>query len=112
MIRRGALENARFAAAVLVHGVKDDQPLLVRYDVSFPTLYQIRQRGLISTPIAYATAHLAAIFIKHFPREMAGVIGPSELPAETRRAILADARSSDFRTTLRMKRLKRIEEDE
>jgi hypothetical protein len=112
MIRRGALENARFAAAVLVHGVKDDQPLLVRYDASFPTLYQIRQRGLISTPIAYATAHLAAIFIKHFPREMAGVIGPSELPAETRRAILADARSSDFRTTLRMKRLKRIEEDE
>jgi hypothetical protein len=112
MIRRGALENARFAAAVLVQGVKDDQPLLVRYDASFPTLYQIRQRGLISTPIAYATAHLAAIFIKHFPRDMAGVIGPSELPPETRRAILADARSSDFRTTLKMKRLKTIEEDE
>jgi hypothetical protein len=43
---------------------------------------------------------------------MAGVIGPSELPSETRRAILADARSSDFRTTLKMKRLKTIEEDE
>src|ERR1700752_5529729 len=112
MIRRGALENARFAAAVLVQGVKDDQPLLVRYDASFPTLYQIRQRGLISTPIAYATAHLAAIFIKHFPRDMAGVIGPSELPPATRRAILADARSSDFRTTLKMKRLKTIEEEE
>jgi saccharopine dehydrogenase (NAD+, L-lysine-forming) len=112
LIRRGVLENARFAAAVLVQGVKDDQPLLVRYDASFPTLYQIRQRGLISTPIAYATAHLASIFIKHFPRDMAGVIGPSELPPETRRAILAEARSRDFRTTLKMTRLKQIEEDE
>src|SRR5580692_5510822 len=112
LIRRGVLENARFAAAVLVRGTKDDQPLLLRYDASFPTLSQIRQRGLISTPIAYATAHLAAIFVKHFPRDMAGVFGPSELPLETRRAILADARSSDFRTTLKMKRLKTIEEDE
>ncbi len=112
MIRRGVLENARFAAAVLVQGVKDDQPLLLRYDVSFPTLYQIRQRGLISTPIAYATANLAAIFIKHFPRDMAGIIGPSELPSETRRAILAEARSRDFRTTLKMTRLKKTEEDE
>src|SRR5579863_3736987 len=112
LIRRGVLENARFAAAVLVQGLKDDQPLLVRYDASFPTLYQIRQRGLISTPIAYATAHLASIFIKHFPRDMAGVIGPSELPPETRRAILAEARSRDFRTTLKMTRLKKVEEDE
>ncbi len=60
LIRSGVLENARFAAAVLVRGTKDDQPLLLRYDASFPTLFQIRQRGLISTPIAYATAHLAA----------------------------------------------------
>ncbi len=112
LIRRGVLENARFAAAVLVQGLKDDQPLLLRYDANFPTLRQIRQHGLISTPIAYATAHLASIFIKHFPRDMAGVIGPSELPPETRRAILAEARSRDFRTTLKMTRLKQIEEDE
>ena len=62
---------------------------MLRWDASFPTLYHIRQRGLISTPIAYATAHLAAIFIKHFPRDLAGVIGPESLPAETRRDILA-----------------------
>src|SRR5580692_8360271 len=112
LIRRGVLENARFAAAVLVRGVKDDQPLLLRYDASFPTLFQIRQRGLISTPIAYATAHLAAIFIRHFPRDMAGVFGPSELPIETRRAILAEARSRDFRVTFKMTRLKKIEDEE
>jgi hypothetical protein len=112
MIRSGVLENARFAAAVLVRGVKDDQPLLLRYDASFPTLRQVRQRGLISTPIAYATAHLAAIFIKHFPREMAGVFGPSELPIETRRAILAEARSRDFRVAFKMTRLKKSEDEE
>src|ERR1700735_5119097 len=72
LIRSGILENARFAAAVVVRGVKDDQPMMLRWDASFPTLYTIRQRGLISTPIAYATAHLAAIFVTHFPRDTAG----------------------------------------
>ncbi len=112
LIRQGVLENARFAAAVLVRGEKDEQPLLVRWDARFPTLYQIRQRGLIATPISYATAHLAAIFVKHFPREEAGVIGPATLPAETRRAVLAEARSRDFRITLKITRLKKTEEDE
>jgi hypothetical protein len=112
LIREGVLENARFAAAVLVRGVKDDQPLLIRWDASFPTLYQIRGRGLTSTPIAYATAHLAAIFIKHFPRDSAGVIDPATLPAGTRRAILAEARSRDFRITLKIRRMKRSEEDD
>ncbi len=112
LIRQGVFENARFAAAVLVRGVKNEQPLLIRYDASFPTLYQIRQRGLVSTPIAYATAHLAAIFIKHFPRELAGVIGPESLPAETRRGILADVRSRDFRIAQRVTRLKKREDDE
>jgi Saccharopine dehydrogenase NADP binding domain len=112
LIREGVLENARFAAAVLVRGVKDDQPLLIRWDASFPTLYQIRGRGLTSTPIAYATAQLAAIFIKHFPRDSAGVVDPATLPADTRRAILAEARSRDFRITLKIRRMKRREEDD
>jgi hypothetical protein len=112
LIRQGVLENARFAAAVLVRGMKGEHPLLVRWDVSFPTLYQIRQRGLTSTPISYATAHLAAIFIKHFPRDSAGVIGPESLPAETRRDILADVRSRDFRITLKTTRLKKQEDDD
>jgi hypothetical protein len=112
LIRQGILENARFAAAVLVRGVKDDQPLLVRWDASFPTLYQIRLRGMISTPISYATAHLAAIFVKHFPRDSAGVMDAAGLPAETRRAILADVRSRDFRITLKISKLKKTEDDE
>jgi saccharopine dehydrogenase (NAD+, L-lysine forming) len=112
LIRKGTLENARFAAAVLVRGAKNEQPLLVRWDASFPTLYQIRQRGLISTPISYATAHVAALFVKYFPRDFAGVMGPSELPGETRRAILSEARSRDFRIALKITRLKKLDDDD
>lgn len=112
LIRRGVLENARFAAAVLVRGEKDDQPLLVRWDASFPTLYQLRRRGLTATPISYATAHLAALFVKHFPRDSAGVMGPSELAVEARRAILADARSQELRTSLKITKLKRQDDED
>ena len=112
MIRKGQLENARFAAAVLVRGSKDEKPLLLRWDASFPTLYQIRQRGLIATPISYATAHIAAIFVKHFPRDAAGVFGPSELPEETRRAIVNEVRSRDFRIVLKISKLKQPPEEE
>jgi saccharopine dehydrogenase-like protein len=93
LIRQGKLQNARFGAAVLVRGVKrgskQDQHLLIRSDCTFPTLYQIRQQGRFTTPVAYATAHIAALFIKHFPRELTGVYAPEQLPVQTRRAILA-----------------------
>src|SRR5207249_333992 len=72
LIRQGILQNARFAAAVLVRGLKkgkkEDRRILVRSDCTFPTLYQIRQQGRYNTPVAYATAHVAALFIKFFPR--------------------------------------------
>lgn len=112
LIRRGVLQNARFAAAILVRGVKNEQPRLIRWDASFPTLYQIRLRGVLTTPIAYATAHLAALFVKHFPRDLGGVYPPEALPAETRQAILADARSRDIRITTKVTRLKKSEEEE
>ena len=101
LIRQGILQNARFAASVLVRGVKhslkDDQPLLIRSDASFPTLYQIRRQGRFTTPVAYATAHVAALFIKFFPRESTGVFAPEMLPVETRRAVLAGIRMHGVR---------------
>jgi len=112
LIRRGVLQNARFAVAVLVRGTKKEQPRLIRWDATFPTLYQIRLRGMLTTPIAYATAHVAALFVKHFPRDIAGVYPPEALPAETRQAILADARSRDFRITMKVIRLKKAEDEE
>jgi hypothetical protein len=112
LIRKGVLENARFAAAVIVEGIKGEEKMSVRMDVVFPTLYQIRQRGLTSTPISYATAHLAALFVKHFPKGFAGVAAPEMLPPEARRGILADVRGKDFRVSTKVRRLKRVEDDE
>jgi len=109
LIRQGLLQNARFAAAVLVngvkHGMKEDQHLALRSDCAFPTLYQIRQQGRFTTPVAYATAHIAALFIRFFPRDLAGVFAPETLPAETRRAIVAGIRHRSIKlvhkTTIR-----------
>jgi saccharopine dehydrogenase (NAD+, L-lysine-forming) len=116
LIRQGILQNARFAAAVLVqgvkHGKKEDQRLLIRGDCTFPTLYQIRQQGRFTTPVAYATAHVAALFIKFFPRDLAGVFAPEMLSAEARRAILAGIRSHNIRITHKTTPLKPNNEDE
>ena len=116
LIRQGILQNARFAAAVLVKGVKhakkEDQHLLIRSDCTFHTLYQIRQQGRYTTPVAYATAHVAALFIKCLPRDLAGVFAPETLPAETRRAILAGLRNHNIRITNKTTTLKHTSEDE
>jgi hypothetical protein len=97
LIRRGILQNARFAASILVtgvkHGRKEDKRLLIRTDALFPTLYQIRQQGKFTTPVPYATAHVTALFVRFFPAGLTGVVAPEMLPAETRRAILARLRN-------------------
>jgi Saccharopine dehydrogenase NADP binding domain len=118
LIRQGLLQNARFAAAVLVRGVKlgkgkkEDQHLLLRTDCNFPTLYQIRQRGLYTTPVAYVTAHVAALFIKFFPRDVAGVFVPETMPVETRRAIIAGIQNNKVKLTYKTTVVKPDSEDE
>jgi hypothetical protein len=118
LIRQGILQNARFAAAILVRGVKrgrgkkEDQNLLIRTDCIFPTLYQIRQQGLYTTPVAYATAHVAALFIKSFPRHATGVFAPEALPLETRRAIVAGIRAHKVKITHKTTALKPNSDDE
>lgn len=116
LIRQGILQNARFAAAVLVKGVNHakttDEYLMLRSDCAFPTLYQIRQQGRFTTPVAYATAHVAALFIKFFPRELAGVFAPETLPVETRRAILSGIRTNSIRITYKTTALKHDGDEE
>jgi hypothetical protein len=116
LIRQGVLQNARFSAAVLVrgvkHGAKEDQHLLIRTDAMFPTLYQIRQQGRYSTPVAYATAHAAALFIKYFRREEAGVFAPEMLPAETRRVVVAGIRTHGVKITQKTTVIKHDGEDD
>jgi saccharopine dehydrogenase-like NADP-dependent oxidoreductase len=118
LIRQGVLQNARFAAAVLVRGVKrgkgknEDEHLLVRTDCHFPTLYQIRQQDLYTTPVAYATAHVAALFIKNFPRDPKGVFAPESLPPDTRRAIITGIRNNKVKITQKIAKLKLDDPDD
>jgi len=116
LIRQGILQNARFVASVMVRGVnrgpKEDEHLLIRSDAQFPTLYQIRRQGRFATPVAYATAHVAALFVKNFPHDVAGVFAPEELPVEIRRAILSGMRKSSIRLTHKVTLLRPPEEDE
>ena len=111
LIRQGKLQNARFAAAVIVRGTKQDRPMEVRYDAIFPSLYQIRQRGLALSPVSYATAQMASLFIKHFPRDTAGVFPPGAIPLENRQAIFKDMKSRGIRVTAKITR-KRPSDDE
>lgn len=116
LIRQGILQNARFAASVLVrglkHGPKEDQHLLIRSDALFPTLYQIRRQGRFTTPVAYATAHVSAQFVKHFPRDSEGVFAPEQLPVEIRRAILSGVRKHGVKLAHKITLLKAPEDDE
>jgi hypothetical protein len=116
LIRQGVLQNARFTATILVRGVKrgrtDDEHLLIRTDCTFPTLYQIRQQGLFTTPVAYATAHVAALFIKFFPSGLPGVFAPEQLPLESRRATIAGIRSNKVKITHKVSALKADADDD
>ncbi|HET6930691.1 MAG TPA: saccharopine dehydrogenase NADP-binding domain-containing protein, partial [Candidatus Acidoferrum sp.] len=115
LIRRGVLQNARFAASVIVIGVKhspkEDQRLSIRSDVIFPTLYQIRRQGKFNTPVAYATAHVAALFIKFYPREIEGVFPPEALPVQVRRAILAGVKKNGVKMAHKVTPLKPAEDE-
>jgi saccharopine dehydrogenase (NAD+, L-lysine forming) len=115
LIRRGILQNARFAASLLVrgtkHGPKQDLQLLIRSDATFPTLYQIRRQGRFTTPVAYATAHVAALFVSHFPKALYGVYAPEMLPAATRRAILSGIRKHGVKLTHKITIVKTVEDE-
>jgi len=116
LIRQGILQNARFAASVIVTGLKrgarEDQKLSIRSDAMFPTLYQIRRQGRFTTPVAFATAHVAAMFVKFFPGGLEGVYPPEALPAEVRRGILAGVKKHGVKITHKITELKTKEEDD
>jgi hypothetical protein len=112
LIASGVLYHARFAAAVLVWGRKGERRAVIRWDVAFPSLHQIRRREVYTSPIAWGTAHLAALFVKHFPRDLPGVHPPEALPARTRQAIVSGARAYGIRITRRITWLKPLDDEE
>ena len=116
LIRQGVLQNARFAAAIIVRGVKhnakEDVNLSIRSDVLFPSLYTIRKKGLYTTPVAYATAHVAAQFVKFFPRKEPDIFAPESLPEDVRRGILSGVRSQGLRIAHKITILKNVTDEE
>jgi hypothetical protein len=52
---------------------------------------------MVCTPIAFASAHCAAVFIEHFPKQLAGVYPPEGLSAKVRASILRGMRRHGFR---------------
>ena len=110
LVRRGILRNERFAAAVLVYGRKRTGRFMIRWDALFPSLFELRQRGLTCSPVAWSAAHLTVLFVKHMPKELTGVYVPEALPIATRRNILRAARSSGIRLTRKVTRLNPTDE--
>jgi hypothetical protein len=101
LIEARILRNARFAATVVVEGMKSGRQRTIRWDVAVPTLRQLHRKTGLWSPIAWATAQMASLFIKHLPRDCFGVHAPEALPREVRRAILRDARVRGFRLVKR-----------
>ena len=97
LIRRRKLHNARFAVVVSVTGTKGRQHLERRRTCLFPSLYQLRHARLLATPIAFAAAQSAAVFVANFPRHLAGVYPPEALSATVRKSVLHDMRKRGFR---------------
>ena len=112
LLSGGTLYHARFAAAVVAVGRMDDHHAMVRYDAAFPSLHQIRRREVYTSPIAWATAHMAALFVKHFPRGVPGVHPPESLPAKTRQAILSGASAYGIHVTRRLTLLMPVDDEE
>jgi len=102
LLHRGLLRNARFAAAVVVTGVKANRPIIIRWDVTVPSLHTLHRHRHPCSPVAWATAQMMALFVKHFPKDLLGVHPPEELPLEIRRAILRDARGRGLGITKRV----------
>lgn len=112
LLSGGMLYHARFAAAVVAVGRKDDHHAMARYDATFPTLHQIRRREVYTSPIAWGTAHLAALFVKHFPRGLPGVHPPEALPQKTRQAILVGASAYGIHISRRFALLKPVDDED
>lgn len=112
LVARGTLYHARFAAAVIARGRKGERQAMVRWDAAFPSLRQIHRREVYTSPIAWATAHVAALFVKHFPRNLPGVHPPEALPRPIRQAILSGAGAYGIRVSRRITLLQPFDDEE
>jgi hypothetical protein len=100
--------HARFAAAVIARGITKRPRRGDPRDAVFPSLHQIR-RARCTSPIAWAT--IPSLFVKHFPRGLAGVHPPEALPSKTRQAILSGARAYGIHISRRLTLLLPVDDE-
>jgi hypothetical protein len=55
---------------------------------------------------------MVSLFVKHFPRESAGVFPPGAIPLELRQAIFRDLKSRGILVTSKTTKKKPIEDEE
>lgn len=103
LVQEGILRSERFAVAVLVYGNRRGRSCLIRWDARFPSMFELRRRRISSSPIAWGTAHLTAMFVKCMPHELTGVYVPEALPATARRDIVQAVRRSGIRLMQRIR---------
>ena len=97
LMRRGKLQNARFAVCVVVSGWKERRRVERQRCCVFPSLARLRREGVGGTPVAFATAQCAAVFVEQFPEHLAGVYPPEALSARVRGGILRGMGRRGFR---------------
>jgi hypothetical protein len=61
--------------------------------MAVPNLSLLRRQSLRCSPIAWATARMAALFIKHFLHDRFGVRFTEPLPIDIRLAIIRESRA-------------------
>jgi hypothetical protein len=55
---------------------------------------------------------MAALFVKHFPRDAAGVFPPGAIPLELRQAIFKDLKSRGIRLEIKITKQKPPDDEE
>lgn len=81
LLRRGRLTDARFMVCAVITGHKGWQWFEHRRSCRFPSLHQLRRKLWLATPVAFAAAQSAAVFVEHFPTRLSGVYPPEALPS-------------------------------
>ncbi|HWQ90885.1 MAG TPA: saccharopine dehydrogenase NADP-binding domain-containing protein [Clostridia bacterium] len=99
LMRSGKLANARFAACVTASGENNGRACEHRQCCTFPSLHQLKQKPWVCTPVAFAAAQSAAVFVEHLPKGLSGVFPPEALPKEVREAVLRDMGRRGFSFT-------------
>ena len=106
LIRQGRLQNARFAAAVVVRGTKQDRPMEVRYDALFLRSIKSASADWRCRPFPTRRLKWSHCSSSISRASSAGVFPPGAIPLENRQAILKDMKARGIHVTMKITKKK------